>query len=114
METTLKQILDQAWERAQDYDGLTAMYSIDTEQTKMKHKVLDVSHNRSSFLAHIQKLFHTIREDDFEMLLVDLDERIVCKKIDPSKVIVFVAHKEMSLGKIFTLLRSVHAQGDAK
>jgi len=109
-----KKILDKAFELSKNYDGLTALYNIDIQQTKIKHKALSDSHNKESFLEYMKKIFLTIKEDNFEMLLVDLDERIICKKIDTTNVIVFVTDKEMSLGKIFTLLRGIDFQGEIK
>jgi len=107
MNNTSKEILDKAFELSKNYDGLTALYNIDIEKLKIKHKILNDSHDKESFLAYIKKIFLTIKEESFEMLIVDLDERIICKKIDTTNVIVFVTDKEMSLGKIFILLRGL-------
>lgn len=114
MDSTSKEILDRTFELAKNHDGLTALYNINIQKTKMQHKILSESHNKESFFNHIKKIFLTLKEEEFEMLLVDLDERIICKKIDAVNVIVFVTEKEMSLGKIFTLLRGINFQGDTE
>lgn len=107
MDGKSKQILDRVFGYCQDYVGLTALYAINLEETKMHHKIINKLHDKESFLRYIKKIFFIMQEDEFEILTLDLDERIVCKKIDETNVIVFVSNKELPLGKIFTLLRGI-------
>jgi len=107
MDKKSKEILEKTFELLKNYDKFTALYIINTEEVKVQHKILSDSHDKDSFLIHIKKLFFTLKEDKFEMLIVDLDERIICKKIDATNIIVLVTDKEMSLGKIFILLRAL-------
>jgi len=107
MDTTSKEILDKTFELLKNYDKFTALYIINTKEVKIQHKILSDSHDKESFFRYIKQIFLTLKEDKFEMLIVDLDERIICKKIDATNIIILVTDKEMSLGKIFILLRTL-------
>ena len=108
MGSNLQNILDKAVEISKDFDGLSAIYSIDINQTKMQSKILSETHNKKIFLKYMKKMFLMIKDDDFEILVVDMSERIACKKIDDSSLIVLVADKNMSFGKIFAMIRSIN------
>ncbi len=106
-------ILDNVLALSKDYEGLTALYVIDLEKMKMRHQILNDTHNKATFMDRIQKITLTLQDREFEMLLVDLDERIICRKVDDTHIIVFVTDKEMTLGKVFTLIRGINYQGDS-
>ncbi len=107
MDKRLEETLAKAVELSKDYDELTALYIIDLNQTKIRQNIFNQSHKKEIFLKYMKKIYHLIKEDDFDVLVVDMNERIACKKIDQSIVVVLVADKEMSYGKIFALLRSI-------
>ncbi len=102
-----QQNLDKLFELVKNIDGITALYNINIEDTKIQHNILSKSHNQESFVQYIKKIFPIFKEDKFEILLVDLEERIICKKVDNTNIIVCVSDKKVPLGKILTLLKSI-------
>ena len=107
MDIILKQLLNRAIEISKTYSGITAIYSIDIDHTQVEYEILNKSHNKESFKRYIKKIFPIIREKEFDILFIDLNERIVCKKVGSSEIVIITADKELSFGKIFAMIRGI-------
>ena len=108
MDITPTMVLEEVLKISEHYEEVTAIYAIDIEHTKMQYKIISESHKKKSFLKYLKKMLHILRDDDFETMIVDLSERIGCKKLDNNNVVIVVADKErMTHGKLFALLKSI-------
>ena len=93
--------------RIGDMDGLYSLYIFDLKNKDIRYKLFEDTHNREKVLKVLKKIIPLYREEEFDMLLIDLDERMIFHRLSDDMLLMLSSSRDIPLGRLLALIKNV-------
>ncbi len=100
---SLEDILDRYDQKIKNSSEIYSIYLFDIKEIRIEYKIYDEHHDKSKSYAILEKMLYLFKDKEFNMLLIDIGERIFIKRLSDSLILMLTGSKELQLGKLFAL-----------
>jgi hypothetical protein len=103
----LEKLLDECYDKVHTIPGVYSLYLFDLQYKKIEYKIIDQHHNKSKSYEVLRKVVSLFKDEAFDMLFIDVGERIFIHRISNNVILMVTSNKEVPLGKLVTLIKSI-------
>jgi len=105
--SALKKIFSQSLELYKQAPEISSLFVLDLANKEIEHKIFDNKTERKKrVFSLLKKIIPLLDDDKFELLTLEMEERITAYHISNRVIIIITSNKIAPLGKILTLLKS--------